>query len=122
MKFTILLNSDEDTRQVEEEEKSKFVRSVLEKIGLPVDEFWTNKDKPLGIPEKIKLRQILSAYNIIIIDDLGGELQIYVDNDLAAEWKKSTYKLKTDLRQIDPKKRLYLEMTIENWSVFENEE
>ena len=122
MKATILLDRDCDTRKVEEEEKSKFIREVLNQIGLPVDEFWSDPDKVLDVHEKIKLRQILNAYNIIIIDDLSGHLQMYVENDLVAEWKKCTYKLKTDLRQINPNKRLYLEMNIDAWSVFEKEE
>ena len=122
MKATILLDKDSDTRKVEEEEKSKFIREVMEQIGLPVNEFWTDPNKILEVNEKIKLRQILNAYNIIIIDDLGGHLQMYVENDLIAEWKKCTYKLKTDLRQINPNKRLYLEMNIDAWSVFEKEE
>jgi hypothetical protein len=122
MTATILLDKDSDTRKVEEEEKSKFIREVLEQIGLPVNEFWTDPNKILEVNEKIKLRQILNAYNIIIIDDLGGHLQMYVENDLIAEWKKCTYKLKTDLRQINPNKRLYLEMNINAWSVFEKEE
>jgi hypothetical protein len=122
MEATILLDKNEDTRKVEEEEKSKFIRNILGEIGLPVDEFWVNPEKTLDVHEKIKLRQILNAYNIIIIDDLGGEMQIYVDNDLVAEWKKSSYKLKKDLRQINPNKRLYLEMKIDCWSIFEQEQ
>ncbi len=121
MKATLLLNYDEDTRQVEEEEKSKFIKNILVQIGLPVDEFWTS-DKPLSVRERIKLREILSAYNIVIIDDLDGHMQIFVENDLVAEWNKCSYKLKRDLRQIDPKKKLFLEMTIDAWSVFEDED
>jgi len=119
MKFNVLLNYDENTRQVEEEEKSKFIKQILSQMGLPVEEFWTS-DTALSAREKIKLREIISAYNIVIIDDLDGHMQIYVDNDLVAEWKKCTYTLKRDLRQIDPRKKLYMEMTVENWSVFED--
>jgi ABC-type antimicrobial peptide transport system ATPase subunit len=122
MKATILLNKDADTRQIEDEEKSKFIRNILEQIGLPVDEFWVNPEKTLSVEEKIKLRQILNAYNIIIIDDLSGHMQMYVENDLVAEWKKCTYKLKTDLRYINPSKRFYLEMNIDAWSIFEKDE
>lgn len=104
---------------MEEEEKSKFIKQILAQMGLPVEEFWTS-EKPLSAREKIKLREILSAYNIVIIDDLDGHMQMYVDNDLVAEWKKCTYTLKRDLRQIDPRKKLYMEMTVENWSVFED--
>jgi len=121
MKYNILLNKDDDTRQIEDEEKSKFVRHVLEQMGLPVDEFWDQVDRALTTEEKIKLREILHAYNVIIIDSLSGHLQIYVENDLVGEWHKPYYKLKTDLRQINPYKRLYLEMTVECWNVFEGQ-
>ncbi len=81
MKFNVLLNYDENTRQVEEEEKSKFIKQILSQMGLPVEEFWTS-DTALSAREKIKLREIISAYNIVIIDDLDGHMQIYVDNDI----------------------------------------
>ena len=119
MQATILLDSDENTKKVEEEEKSKFIRDNLEQMGIPVDEFWTSSDRALTIEEKIKLREILSAYNIIVIDSLDGHMQMYVENDLVAEWHKPAYKLKTDLRHLNPQKRLFLEMTINCWSVFE---
>lgn len=122
MKSTILLDKEENTRRVEEEEKSKFIRYVLEQMGIPVDEFWTNPESILTVEEKIKLREILHAYNVIIIDSLDGHLQMYVENDLVAEWHKPYYKLKTDLRQINPYKRLYLEMNLEFWSVFDQQE
>lgn len=121
-KSIILLNKEENTQQVEDEEKSKFIRNMLEQMGLPVDEFWTNSDKQLSVNEKIKLREILNAYNVIIIDSLDGHMQMYVENDLVAEWNKPSYKLKTDLRQINPNKRLYLEMTIDCWNIFEQVE
>jgi hypothetical protein len=121
MKMTLLLNSDDDTRKVEDEEKGKFIKDILTQIGLPVEEFWTS-EKPLSVEEKIKLREILRAYNIVIIDDLDGHMQMYVEDDLVAEWHKCTYKLKKDLRQIDPRKKIFLEMTIDAWSVFESDE
>lgn len=122
MKYTILLSKDEDTRKVEDEEKSKLIRNILEQMGLPVDEFWVNTERALTVEEKIKLREILHAYNVIIIDNLDGHMQIYVENDLVAEWQKPYYKLKTDLRQINPYKRTYLEMNVDFWSVFDQEE
>lgn len=121
MKYKILLSKNENTKEVEEEEKSKFIRNVLENMGLPVDEFWTNTERALTVEERIKLRKILSAYNILIIDDLDGHLQIFVENDLVAEWNKCTYVLKRDLREIDPNKRIYFEMNVHCWSVFEED-
>jgi hypothetical protein len=118
MKGIILLNYGENTKQVEEEEKDRFLRTLLEQIGVPIADFW-NSDDPLSIEQKIKLRKILVTYNIQVVDDLDGEMQIYVEDDLIGEWRKSTYKLKRDLRQLDPRKQLYLEMEVDCWTLFE---
>lgn len=119
MKGTILLNYNENTRQIEEEEKSRFLRSLLEQMGVPIQEFWTN-DSPLTIPQRMQLRQILATYNIQIVDDLDGHMQVYVDNELVGEWNKCTYKLKRDLRELDPRKQLYLEMSVDYNSIFDD--
>jgi hypothetical protein len=93
-------------------------------MGIPVQEFWTT-DTSLSIEQRIKLRGILSTYGIQVIDDLDGRMQVWVSPDKGeepqkvAEWQKCTYKLKRDLRQLDPRKQLYLEMNIECWSLFE---
>ncbi len=121
MKGTLLLNYDENTRLVEEEEKLRFLHDLLQQMGIPIDEFWKDGTK-LSIEQKINLRNILSTYNVQVIDDLDGHMQIYVDNEIVGEWNKCQYKLKKDLRQIDPKKRLYLEMEINCWSIFEEQE
>lgn len=121
MKATILLNHTENTKQIEEEEKTRFLRSILEQMGVPIQEFWT-QDSPLSVDQRIKLRSILATFSIQVIDDLDGMLQIYVEGEKVAEWYKSKYKLKRDLREIDPRKQLYLEMLVECWSLFEESE
>lgn len=121
MKGTVLLNYDENTKQVEEEEKTRFLRDLLEQMGVPINEFW-NVETSLSVNQKIKLRGLLATYQIQVIDDLDGHMQIYVDDQLVGEWNKCTYKLKRDLRQLDPKKRLYLEMQVDYWSLFEESE
>jgi len=65
------------------------------------------------------LRNILTQYDLQIIDDLDGHLKVYLKNELMAEWFKCLYKLKKDLQVTDPKKRIYLEMEINCWSVFD---
>jgi hypothetical protein len=121
MKGVLLLNYDENTRVVEEEEKYRFLHSLLDQMGIPVNEFWSG-DISLSIDQKIRLRGILATYNIQVIEDIDGHMQVYVENDLVGEWNKCNYKLKKDLRQLDPKKRLYLEMEIDYWSIFEEQE
>ena len=118
MKGTILLNHYENTRQVEEEEKRRFLRSLLEQMGVPLD-FW-DSDDALTIEQRMQIRAVLSSYNIEIIDE--DDMNIYVDGQKVASWSKPYYTLKKDLSQLDPKKRLYLEMLIECWSLFEETE
>jgi len=121
MKATILLNYNESTKQVEEEEKARYLRGILEQMGVPIEEFWPS-DGPLSVQQRIKLRGILATYSIQVIDDLDGHMQIYVEGEKVAEWFKCTYKLKRDLREIDPRKQLYLEMEVNTWSLFEEAE
>jgi hypothetical protein len=121
MKATILLNHSENTKNVEEEEKTRFLHSILEQMGVPIQEFWT-QDGPLSIDQRIKLRGILATYGIQVIDDLDGHMQVYVEGEKVAEWFKCLYKLKRDLRQLDPRKQLYLEMEVNCWSLFEESE
>lgn len=121
MQGTILLNYNENVKQVEEEEKSRFLRNLLEHMGVEIYDFWTS-ETVLSIEQRIKLRSILATYGIQVIDDLDGHMQIYVERELVGEWFKSTYKLKRDLRELDPKKQLYMEMTINFWSIFEEQE
>ena len=121
MQGTILLNYNENVKRIEEEEKLSFLRNLLEQMGVPVDDFWTISTG-LSIDQRIKLRTILTTYGIQVIDDLDGHMQVYVERELVGEWFKSTYKLKRDLRELDPKKQLYMEMTINFWTIFEEQE
>lgn len=121
MKGTILLNYSESTRPVEDEEKLRFLRNVLDQMGVPIQDFWAT-DEPLSINQRMKLRGVLASYGVQVIDDLDGHMQIYVEGELVAEWFKCTYKLKRDLQQLDPRKQLYLEMMINCWSMFEESE
>jgi hypothetical protein len=119
MRSIILLNSNENTARVEEEEKTRFVRDVLSSIGLPIEELW-EEDGSLSIENKSKLREVLSTYGVQVIDHYDGEIQIYMNSDLIGEWKKSEYILKKDLAELDPKKKLFLEMHTNCWSIFES--
>jgi hypothetical protein len=127
MKGTILLNHNENTRQVEEEEKQRFLRTLLEQMQIPINDVWA-ADGPLSVDQTIKLRAILNTYRVQVIDDLDGHMQIFFiddasgDYELVGEWHKCTYKLKRDLKQRDPRKQLYLEMEVNCWTLFEEQE
>jgi hypothetical protein len=121
MKSIVLLSSSENTKQVEKEEQDRFVRNILETFGIPTNDFWDDTEV-LSVEGKIKLRNVLSTYNIQIIDDSDGGLKVYCDGDTIGEWKKCEYSLKKDLKQKDPSKKLYLEMKIDNWFILEDAE
>lgn len=118
MKSVLLLNHNENTKLIEEEEKNRFLFSLLVDMGIDLGDL-LNSNLILDIEDKIKLRNILSVYNVRVIDDQDGHMQVYVDSELIGEWHKCEYKLKTDLSELDPKKKLYLEMSINYWSIFE---
>jgi hypothetical protein len=122
MKGVILLNHNDNTRIIEEEEKSRFLRSIIDEAGVPQEqlEFWS-ADQPLTVEQCLKLKGLFSTYSIQVVDDRAGEMQIYMDQKLVAEWYKPTYKLKKDLSQLDRRKRIYLEMTVSCWSLFDEE-
>ncbi|MGI0058164.1 MAG: hypothetical protein ACREBJ_00210 [Nitrosotalea sp.] len=127
MKGTILLNYSENTRQVEDEEKARFLRGILEAcfentdVQTQIQTIW-NVNGVLSAPQKVKLRGVLATYGLQVIDDLDGHMQVYLENELIAEWYKCTYKLKRDIRVTDPRKRAYLEMEVNCWSVFDDKE
>jgi len=117
MKYTILLNYDENIKLIEEKEKFKFLQNLLEKMGVPFEDFGIINET-LSLEQRVKLRNILTNYNIQVIDN-SEEYKIYVEKEKVAEWFKPLYKLKRDLSQLNPKKQLYLEMICEVWSLFE---
>jgi len=121
MKGTILLNYDANVKQVEEEEQMRFLYSLLESMGVPIQDFWMGENS-LSVIQKIKLRNLLHLYNIKLVDDRDGHLEVYCENEKIAEWHKCTYKIKKDLQELDPRKQLYLEMSVDCFSVFDENE
>ena len=127
MKATLLLNYSENTRQVEEEEKSRFLRNILDQCfedteaSNQIAEIWQDEGV-LSVQNKIKLRNILAMYHLTVIDDLDGGMKIFLDKELIGEWLKSSYRLRRDAKVTDPKYKIYLEMNIECWSIFDQPE
>jgi len=124
MQQTILLNATENTKQVEREEQAAFIHSVLTIMG--VDEAihsagidWQGKDMP--VDDIIKMRKLLSNYQLEIVNDMDGGVKIFCEQQLIAEFKKPTYTLRQDLKAVDPRKKLYVEMKTELWSIFEDQ-
>ena len=58
-------------------------------MGVPINDFWAG-DISLSVNQKIKLRGILATYAIQVIDDLDGNMQVYVEGEKVGEWNKCT--------------------------------
>jgi hypothetical protein len=118
MQYSILLDRNENTREVEIQEQARFVKSILEALQIPIE--W-NPEEPFSVESKIRFRKELDQFKINIIDDSNGGIKIYVETDLIAEWHKPLFKLKKDSSQIDPRKQIYLEMNVRFSSLFEED-
>jgi hypothetical protein len=120
-----LLNYNTDTHQIEEEEKAIFLRTLLEQCfeNTPTIEYistiYGTTNEPLSVSKKMELRGILTANNLIVIDGIDGSLRVYLSNKEIGGFDKPTYKLRQDLSAIDSKKRVYIEMKTNFWSVFD---
>lgn len=119
MRYTILLDKNEKTQDIEVQEQARFVKSLLEALEVPIK--W-NPEEPFSIDSKIEFRKSLGAYNINIINDNDGGMKVFVKDNLIGEWFKCSYKLKKDSTQINPNKQLYLEMLVNFWTTFESGE
>lgn len=117
MKEILLLNYDENTRQVIEEEKNKFFLSLLDEMGVSDPEFSDMVEK-ISPVQKAKLRNLLAKFNIQVIDDMEN-MNIYVEGKLVGKWNKPLFKIKIDPVQMDRKKQLYIELELDFWSIFE---
>jgi hypothetical protein len=116
MRYTILIKRDENRKSIEAQEQARFIKTILEVLEVAIE---YNPEEPFTIESKMKMRKSLEKYGITIESIIDGSLRIFVERELIAEWKKPLYKMKKDFSQVDPKNRLYMEMNIEFWTVFE---
>ena len=107
----------EDAPATETEERGLFIKSILEQLGVPLEEIWV--DISLSVEQVIKLRDLLSKLEIEILDDGDRGTKIYNNEILLAEWKKPRFVLRTDPKARTLAKKLYYEMIIETFSMFE---
>jgi hypothetical protein len=108
----------EDVKKVEAEERDKFIKSILEETGIPLDDVWPDEE----LNDKEKFRALMRKYDVDIIFDASGAAKIYVGNDVIAEWFKPRYILKKDPQAKRTSQKLFYEMIISNRSLFEENE
>jgi hypothetical protein len=110
----------EDSKAVEEEELNLFLKGVLEQVGVPLDDVWP--DILLTTEQKVRLRSLLAKLDIDIIDEGDRCFSIYHEDSKLAEWSKPNFILRKDIKARSLEKKLYFEMVIKTWSVFDKEE
>jgi hypothetical protein len=116
MIYQILLDTNAKVREVEDQEKSRFIRSIIDCLNINID---FDPEQAQSMDDKISLRSQLKKFDITIIEDLDGGMQIFAKRDKIGEWRKPKYKLKENIAERDPRKKLYMEMQVELWSSFE---
>jgi hypothetical protein len=109
-----------DEKIVEEEERNLFLKGVLEQVGVPLDDVWP--DISLTVEEKIKLRDLLGKLEIEIVDNGDRGYEVYYQDTKLAQWFKPKFIMRKDIKARTLTKKLYYEMIINTWSVFDQEE
>jgi hypothetical protein len=109
----------EDAKEVEEEERNLFLKGILEQVNVPLEDVWP--DILLTVEQKIKLRILLSKLDLEIIEDGDRGYEIYHEDTILAKWSKPRFLERIDFKARNQKKKLFYEMVINTWSVFDEE-
>lgn len=115
--MTIIMIKRDEQVDRELKEKSKWVREILGKIGLPVEE-WSEE---LSMDDIRRIRTELKNLDLDILDDCDNGLEIYYQGNLIAEWRRPRYVLIENPRERDPRHRYSLQMHINSRSVFDEQ-
>lgn len=122
MKLTRLASRD-NYRKVEEEWKYEFIYHVLSNIGIPKEIldgcFPEGGIESFTVQHKIELRHYMKQFDVTIVDDRDGGIKIFVEKERIAEWKKCVFALREDPKEVDPSNRLYVEITADIWTIFD---
>jgi len=110
----------EDCRAIEDEERDTFLRGILDQLGVPLDDVWP--DVSLTVDQKVKLRTLLSKLELEIVQDGDRGYTIYHQDTKLAEWFKPRVLLREDKKARSFGKKLYYEMVIETWSMYDQQE
>lgn len=125
MELTRLASRD-NYRDVEKEWQYEFIYYVLESIGIPEEIlqgcFPEEGMQAFTVFHKIELRKHMNKFAVSIVDDKDGGINIFVERDKVAEWKKCKFTLREDPAEVDPAKRLYIEIKADIWTIFDQGE
>lgn len=119
-----IIKADKDNyREVLNQVRFDWVCSVLSQTGMNLDNCFPESGnyEDQTMEQKAQLRNNLKDNNILIIDEIDNSLIIYIQEQIIAEWKKPLYIRKEDLSEINPRKKVYIEINIDCFSVFDEE-
>lgn len=121
MKNSIYIDR-EDVKSTEEQEKFSWIINTISNIGIAEELEIPENVEDLSVEFRKNMRGLLQKFDIKIIDEHDGNVKIYVEDNLIGEWHKPQYILRTDLSAIEPSKKLFVEMVLDHWSVFDGEQ
>lgn len=120
----IIFINREDYRNVISTQQYDFIVWVLETMLGPdelKESFPEEGFDAVTVQHRIQLRKLCDKFNISIVDDKNNGLKIYVDKTLVGEWKKPWSIMKKDLEELDSSKCLFLEVHLDWWVIFEED-
>lgn len=117
----VVLADRGNCQQVANHLKFNWLHETLAQTGMNLDDCFPEDGDPNSqtIVQKAQLRKTLNDNDILVLDD-NEEIKIYVQKEIIAEWNKPKYNLCSDISQIDPKKKFYVSIELNYWSVFDN--
>jgi hypothetical protein len=116
MKYSVVTNfNNGDIQSAIEEEQLQFIVAVLESMSVPIDNCFPEVLNPKLITQEHK-------NNFSIIHNSDKTFDIFLERDKVASWFRHWVEMKKDFSHPDPKKRIYVEIHLECWSVFEGEQ
>ena len=127
----IRLASRHNFREIEHEWQWEFCFWVLSSMGIPENllEECLPEDgnfEDITAEHKIRLRKHMDTFDVTIIDDRDGGINIYVYTEeqhvLVAEWEKCKFVYKEDPHEVDSVKRIYVEIHADTWTIFDEGE
>ena len=119
MRYTLKVSRNENLQQIETQEQSRFIKSIIEALEIPIE--W-NTDEPLSVDTKIRLRKEFENYKINIIKNENGDIKFYIEDEVVAEWKKPNIKLVENPSKTKITEKLFYELEINFWTTFDNED
>lgn len=122
MKYSVITNYDpKSINEAVEEERLQFLVFVLDAMGIDLEGCFPDPldPKQITVENRTKLSEVLNKFNVSVIDFKDRTFDLYLDKEKIASWGKHWVELKKDFSEIDPKRRIYVNIHLDCWSVFE---